>query len=284
MKLYALETGNFKLDGGAMFGVVPKVLWGKAYPADENNLCTWAMRSLLADDGERRILIDNGIGDTLDEKFLRHFYLSGDDNLEKSMASAGYEAKDITDVVITHLHFDHCGGNVKRVNGNLVPSFPNARYWVSRMQFDNAMNPNEREKASFMDHLILPVMENNQLHFIEKEGEMFPGFTVKLYHGHTLGQVVPHIAFNGRTVVYAADLLPSAAHVPMSWVMAYDMEPTLTLQEKEDFFRKAVAEQYIIFLEHDIYNECITLQDTPKGVRMKESFRLKDLTGQPEQL
>ena len=275
-KLYPVETGNFKLDGGAMFGVVPKVLWNKVYPADENNLCTWAMRSLLMITDQKVVLFDNGIGDTLDEKFLKHFYLDGKDTLEKSLEKLGYSADDITDVVLSHLHFDHCGGNIKKQDDNFIPSFPNARYWVSRKQYENALNPNPREKASYFKHMILPLEKAGQLNLIDKEGVLFPGLNVVFYHGHTEGQVISHIDHNGKTVVFGADLLPSTAHVPMPWVMAYDMQPLVTLDEKKRFFSEAIENDYIIFLQHDFYNQCCTLKQTEKGVRVKGTFSLSD--------
>ncbi|MFO8129555.1 MAG: MBL fold metallo-hydrolase [Bacteroidales bacterium] len=277
MKLHTIETGNFKLDGGAMFGVVPKVLWNKAYPADENNLCTWSMRSMLVQDRGRNILIDNGIGDTLDEKFLKHFYLHGDDSLEGSLQKLGLTRDDITDVVLTHLHFDHCGGNVIREGGAYVPAFANATYRVSRDQYNWAINPNAREKASYFRHMIQPVEAHGQLKLIDEEVELFPGFRVKFFDGHTRGQVLPFITHNGRTFVYMADLLPAVAHIPLPWVMAYDMHPLVTLEEKEKFLGEALEKDYILFFEHDLYNECCTLQQTEKGIRVKDTFRLEDV-------
>jgi glyoxylase-like metal-dependent hydrolase (beta-lactamase superfamily II) len=279
MNLYSIETGNLKLDGGAMFGVVPKVLWSKLYPADENNLCNWAMRCLLVVDGERKILIDNGIGDKQDWNFLRHYYLNGDDTLEKSLAKAGFTKEDITDVILTHLHFDHCGGSVEwnqdRTGYKLA--FPNASYWVSRQQYDWAVEPNHRESASYLKENILPIEESGQLKLIEEEGEILPNITIKLYHGHTEGQAIPHINYKGKTVVFGADLLPSASHVPMSWIMAYDTRPLITLEDKERFYKEAVDNEYVIFLEHDLYNECCTIHMTEKGVKVKETFTVQSL-------
>lgn len=279
MKLYSIETGNFKLDGGAMFGVVPKVLWSKQYPADENNLCNWAMRCLLVVDGDRKILIDNGIGDKQDERFLKHYYLNGEDTLDKSLAALGFTKDDITDMVLSHLHFDHTGGSIEwnEDRSTLRPAFKNARYWVSRAQWEWATKPNNREKASFLAENILPIQESGQLQIIEEEGEIFPHFSVKLFDGHTDGQIIPHINYHGRTVVFMADLLPSTVHIPIPWVMAYDTRPLLTLKEKEAFFKEAIEKEYVLFFEHDIYNECCTIQDTPKGPRVKEVFSLKDL-------
>lgn len=279
MKLIPIETGNLKLDGGAMFGVVPKVLWSKVYPCDENNLCNWAMRCLLVVDGDRRILIDNGIGNKQDEKWLSHYHLNGDATLEGSLAAAGYKPEDITDMVITHMHFDHCGGSVKwnadRTGFELA--FQNATYWTSRQQFEWATQPNRREEASYLKENILPIYESGKLMLIEEEGEYIPRITFKLYTGHTEGQLIPHISFDGKTVVFAADLLPSSAHVPMPWIMAYDTRPLETLRDKERFYTEALENNYILFLEHDLYTEAITLQQTPKGVRVDRKGKLEEL-------
>ncbi len=278
MKLFAIETGNLKLDGGAMFGVVPKVMWNKVYPADENNLCNWAMRCLLIDDGERRILIDNGIGDKQDEKFLKHYYLNGDDTLEKSLAKYGYTPDDITDNILTHLHFDHCGGSIKYdENKNLIPAFKNATYWVSKPQFEWATNPNRREKASFLKENILPIQESGQLKLVEEEGEIIPNIYAKIFNGHTEGQIIPHVNVNGKTIAFMADLLPATVHVPMPWVMSYDTKPLITLKDKERFFKEALEENVILFFEHDLYNECASIEMTEKGVRVKETFTLFEL-------
>ena len=278
MKLYPIETGNLKLDGGAMFGVVPKVMWQKAYPADENNLCNWAMRCLLVVDGERKILIDNGIGNKQDEKWLKHYYLNGNDTLEASLAKVDVTPEDITDVVLTHMHFDHCGGSVKWNDDNTgyELAFPNATYWTSKKQYDWATNPNRREKASFLKENIEPIEASGKLKLIEDEGEFIPNIKFKLYNGHTDGQVIPHINVDGKTVVFMADLLPATAHIPMPWIMAYDTRPLLTLKDKERFFKEAVENNYILFFEHDLYNEACSLQDTPKGVRVDKSGRLDE--------
>ena len=277
MKLYPIETGNLKLDGGAMFGVVPKVLWSKVYPADGNNLSNWAMRCLLVVDGDRRVLIDNGIGNKQDEKWLSHYYLNGDDTLESSLEKAGFSKEDITDVILTHMHFDHCGGSVE---GNAEEgyrlAFPNATYWTSKQQYQWATNPNRREKASFLKENILPIEESGHLKLIEEEGEFIPNITIKLYSGHTDGQVIPHIKVNGKTVVFMADLMPAAAHVPMPWVMAYDTRPLLTLKDRERFYKEALENDYILFFEHDIYHEAGTLKETPKGVRIGKTGKLSE--------
>jgi len=279
MQLYSIPTGNLKLDGGAMFGVVPKVLWSKKYPADENNLINLAMRCLLVVDGDRKILIDNGIGDKQDEKFLKHYYLNGDDTLEKSLAKHGLTKDDITDMVLTHLHFDHTGGSIEwnEDKTKLIPAFKNATYWVSKAQWEWATHPNKREKASFLGENILPMDESGQLKVVEEEGELFPGFHIKFFNGHTDGQMIPYIEYKGKTVVFMADLLPSTAHIPIPWVMAYDTRPLLTLNEKETFFKEALENDYVLFFEHDIFNECCTLQATDRGPKVKETFLLEDL-------
>lgn len=279
MKLYPIETGNLRLDGGAMFGVVPKVLWQKVYPADENNLCNWAMRCLLIVDGNRRILIDNGVGNKQDEKWLSHYYLNGDATLESSLAEAGFKPEDITDMVITHMHFDHCGGSVKW-NSNrsgFELAFPNATYWTSQRQFDWATEPNRREEASFLKENIIPIYESGKLRLIENEGEYIPNITFKLFDGHTEGQLIPYIRYNNRVIAYMADLLPSTAHIPMPWIMAYDTKPLITLKDKERFFDDALTGDFVLFFEHDLYNEACTLQHTPKGVRVKQSGKLDEL-------
>ncbi len=278
MKLYPIETGNLKLDGGAMFGVVPKVLWQKTYPCDENNLCNWAMRCLLVVDGDRKILIDNGIGNKQDEKWLSHYYLNGEDTLENSLEKAGYRPEDITDVILTHMHFDHCGGSVawNADKTGYQLAFPNATYWTSKQQYEWATNPNRREKASFLKENIQPIQESGHLKLIDEEGEFIPNITFKLYNGHTDGQVIPHIHADGKTVVFMADLMPSAAHIPMPWIMAYDTRPLQTLHDKERFYAEALEHNYILFFEHDLFHEACTLTDTPKGVRVEKAGKLAE--------
>lgn len=279
MKLYTIPTGNLKLDGGAMFGVVPKVLWQKVYPADENNLGNWTMRCLLVEDNDRLVLIDNGIGDKQDEKFLKHYYLNGDDTLEKSLAKHGYRPEDITDMILTHLHFDHCGGSIKYADNkkDYELAFPNATYHISRQQYEWAIQPNRREQASFLKENILPIEESGHLKLIEEEGEILPNINVKFFNGHTEGQVIPYINYNGKTLAFMADLLPSTAHVPMPWIMAYDVRPLETLKDKERFYKDALKDNIILFFEHDLYNECCTLHETEKGIRVKETFKLSEI-------
>ena len=278
MKIFPIETGNFKLDGGAMFGVVPKVMWQKIYPSDENNLCNWAMRCLLIDTGERLILLDNGMGNKQDEKFFKNYYLNGDDTMEKSLAKFDYQANDITDVILSHLHFDHCGGSVKYNNDHtkLELAFPNAIHWASKQQWDWAINPNNREKASFLTENILPIKELAVLNLIEQDTEIYKGIKLRLFFGHTEGQMISFIEKEGKIIVFMADLLPAVAHLPLPYIMSYDTRPLITLTEKEMFLREAADKGYILFFEHDLYNECCTVQHTEKGVRVKETFKLSD--------
>ncbi len=276
MILYPIHTGNLKLDGGAMFGVVPKVIWGKAYPSDENNLCNWSMRCLLIVDEDRRILIDCGIGDKQSEKFFANYHLNGEETLEKSLASFGYSTDDITDLILTHLHFDHAGGAIRRKEdkSDYTATFKNAICHTSRQQWEWATSPNNREKASFLEENILPIKEKYRLELIENDTELFPGVSVRIFNGHTDGQVIPVISYKDKKVVYMADLLPSAAHVPLPWVMSYDTRPLITLKEKENFMAEAAREGFVLFLEHDLYHECCTVEATEKGVRLKETFSL----------
>lgn len=279
MKLYTIDTGFFKLDGGAMFGVVPKTLWNKTNPADENNLCTWAMRCLLIEDGNRLILVDNGIGDKQDAKFFSHYYLHGDATLDKSLAAHGFHRNDITDVFLTHLHFDHCGGSIVREGDKLVPAFKNATYWSNEDHWKWATVPNDREKASFLKENILPIQESGQLKFIaHQEGVAFTDhMSIRFANGHTDAMMLPQIRYKDKTIVYMADLLPSIGHLPLPYVMAYDMFPLTTLTEKKKFLQEAVDNQYVLFFEHDPVNECCVLQTTEKGIRAGETFALSAL-------
>jgi len=287
MNLHPIDTGFFKLDGGAMFGVVPKPLWSKHHPPDEKNLCTWAMRCLLVETDGHLILIDNGIGDKQDAKFFSHYDLHGDDTLDKSLNKLGFSRDDITDVFLTHLHFDHCGGSIMRKGEGFEPAFKNATYWSNRYHWDWATKPNAREKASFLKENILPIQESGQLKFVdvERKGEaentviqdLFPGFDVLLVNGHTDAMMLPHIRYKDRTLVYMADLMPSVHHVPLPWVMAYDTRPLLTLTEKAAFMERAADERYILYFEHDPVNQCATLERTEKGVRLSATMPLSDL-------
>jgi glyoxylase-like metal-dependent hydrolase (beta-lactamase superfamily II) len=277
MQLHVINTGYFKLDGGAMFGVVPKSLWQKTNPADENNLCTWAMRCLLIEDGNRLILIDCGIGDKQDAKFLSHYHLHGDASLENSIRKAGFHSNDITDVFLTHLHFDHCGGAIHRNNDKLIPTFKNANYWSNERHWKWATQPNQREKASFLKENILPIEESGQLEFIAENEQFHQSIEIFFANGHTEQQMIPIIQYKDKKIAYMADLLPSTGHIPLPYVMGYDTRPLLTMEEKERFLNQAADENYILFLEHDAQNECCTLQHTEKGIRLKETFLLKEI-------
>jgi len=279
MKLHTIDTGYFKLDGGAMFGVVPKTIWNKTNPADENNLCTWAMRCLLVEDGDRLILIDTGIGNKQDAKFFSYYYLHGDTSLNSSLSKLGFTTDDITDVFLTHLHFDHVGGAVKRDGEKLLPAFKNATYWSNRQHWDWAVNPNDREKASFLKENIMPIQESGQLKFIDaKDGVHFmDGLDVRFVYGHTDAMMLPLINYKGKKILYMADLLPSVGHLPLPYVMAYDMFPLTTLNEKKIFLHEALEKEYILYFEHDPVNECCTLQQTERGIRVKDTFKLNAL-------
>ncbi|MEO6668398.1 MAG: MBL fold metallo-hydrolase [Ferruginibacter sp.] len=277
MKLYAINTGHFKLDGGAMFGVVPKTIWNKLNPADENNLCSWALRCLLIEDGNRLILVDNGLGDKQDAKFFGHYYLHGDDTLDKSLAKYGFGKDDITDVFLTHLHFDHCGGSIKREGDKLVPAFKNAIYWSNERHWKWATEPNAREKASFLKENILPIKESGQLKFIETSADFPASITIRQAFGHTDAMMLPQINYKGRTILYMADLLPSTAHIPLPYIMGYDMFPLTTLNEKTAILTEAQQNDFILFFEHDPKIECCTLEMTEKGIRKKEDILLSEL-------
>tara|TARA_B100001094_G_scaffold330483_1_gene395805 strand:+ start:2149 stop:2991 length:843 start_codon:yes stop_codon:yes gene_type:complete len=279
MRLYTIDTGCFKLDGGGMFGAVPKVIWSRTNPADKNNLCSWAMRSLLIEDGDRLILIDNGIGDKQDDKFLRHYYLHGDVNLHSSLAQHGFLADDVTDVFLTHLHFDHCGGSVKwnKSRTGFEMTFKNAKYWSNIDHWNWATVPNNREKASFLRENIIPIKESGHLNFVEKEKNIFPNFDALFVDGHTDSQMIPHITYKDKIIVFAADLLPSTGHIPLPYIMGYDTRPLLTLTEKEKFLKEAVDQEYIVFLQHDNYSECCTVEQSERGVRLKDTFKLADI-------
>lgn len=279
MNLYSIETGNFKLDGGAMFGVVPKSMWNKLNPSDENNMCSWAMRCLLIEDGNKLILVDNGMGSKQDAKFFGHYFLHGDHSLDKSLAKHGFNKDDITDVFLTHLHFDHCGGSIERIGEKLLPAFKNARYWSNERHWNWAVEPNDREKASFLKENILPIKETGQLHIIPVvEGVGFAeNISVRFMNGHTESMMLPQIRYKEKTIVFMADLLPSVAHIPVPYVMAYDTRPLETLTEKKRFLAEAAENDFIFFFEHDPLNECCSIQLTEKGVRMKETFKLSEI-------
>jgi len=284
MTLYPIETGNFKLDGGAMFGVVPKSLWMRTNPADENNLIDIAARSLLIEDGDRLILIDTGLGNKQSDKFFRHYYRWGPHSLDDSLKKAGFHRDQITDVFLTHLHFDHCGGSIQwnQDRTGYEPAFRNAVFWTNEDHWKWATEPNAREKASFLRENLLPMQESGQLQFIHRGDDAFQaesplGFGILYVDGHTDKQMIPHIVHKGKTLVFMADLIPTAGHIPLPYVMGYDTRPLLTLKEKDLFLQQAVEKEYILFLEHDAHNECCTLKATERGVRLKESFPFKSL-------
>lgn len=285
MKLYPIESGNFKLDGGAMFGVVPKTLWNRTNPADENNLIDMAARCLLIEDGDRLILIDTGMGEKQSEKFFGYYYRWGEHSIDRSLKKHGFHRDDITDVFMTHLHFDHCGGSIQwnKDRTGYEPAFKNARFWSNEEHWQWATQPNPREKASFLKENILPMEQSGKLHFLERNtSERFItndylGFGVLFVDGHTDKQMIPHIVYKGKTIVFVADLLPTAGHVPLPYVMGYDTRPLLTMGEKEVFMNKAADEEYYLFLEHDAHNEIITVKHTEKGVRLDKTFTFNQL-------
>lgn len=278
MKLHVIETGFFKLDGGAMFGVVPKSIWQKSNPPDENNLCTWAMRCLLIEDDNKLILIDNGIGTKQDAKFFGHYHLHGEHTLADSLHKAGFSEDDITDMFLTHLHFDHCGGGVKYVGGRPELTFKNARYWSNPNHWKWATQPNPREKASFLSENILPMQESGNLTFIDVEAPSpFSQFDILCVSGHTDKMMIPKIKYKGRVICYMADLLPSVGHIPLPYVMAYDTRPLITMEEKEKFLNEAADHNYILFMEHDPVNQCCTVKRTEKGVRLDKAQSLSEI-------
>lgn len=278
MKLFAVNAGNFKLDGGAMHGVVPKSMWEKKNPADENNMCSWAMRCLLIDTGEKRILIDCGMGDKQDLKFFSRYYLHGNDTIERSLAKHGYTTQDIDELFLSHLHFDHAGGAIMKDDAEqLVPTFPKARYWSDKLHWKTATFPNEREKASFLKENILPIQESGQLKFIDGTQELISGFKIQEVFGHTEAMMLPIIQYKNTTIAFMADLIPSTGHIPIPYVMGYDMRPLNTLQEKEIMLKQALENKYVLFFEHDPSVECCTLTRTERGIRMDKHFDLSEL-------
>lgn len=284
MKLYPIESGNFKLDGGAMFGVVPKTIWNKTNPADANNLIDIAARCLLIEDGNRLILIDTGMGDKQSEKFFGYYSLWGSHSLDKSLVKYGFNRDDVTDVFMTHLHFDHCGGSVKWNSDKTgyEPAFKNALFWTNENHWKWATEPNSREKASFLSENILPMQESGQLNFIERPESDFGYskelvFNIYYVDGHTEKQMIPYINYNGKTIVFCADLLATAGHIPLPYVMGYDTRPLLTMPEKAKFLNDAADHNHYLFLEHDAHNEIITVEHTDKGVRLKDIFTCEDI-------
>lgn len=283
MKIYPIETGRIKLDGGAMFGVVPKSIWQRTNPADANNKIDISLRSLLIEDGERLLLIDTGIGNKQSDTFFGHFDVSREITLDRSLANYGFHKDDITDVFLTHLHFDHCGGCIEWNASKTFfqPAFKNARFWSNQEHWNWATEPNPREKASFLSENILPIQGSGQLNFLTCNTENYLkntslGFDIRTVDGHTEKQMLPHIRYKGKTIVFVADLLPTIGHIPLPYVMSYDTRPLLTMQEKERFLKEAVAQEYLLFLEHDASHELCTVKQTEKGFRLKETFSFRD--------
>ena len=279
MKIYPIQTGNFKLDGGAMFGVVPKSIWQKTNPADTNNMIDMGIRSLLIEDGNKLTLIDTGMGNKQSDKFFGYYYQFGDFSLDTSLASYGFHRDDITDVFLTHLHFDHCGGSIQwnKNQTGYEPAFKNAKFWSNQEHWNWATNPNPREKASFLEENILPIQESGQLNFISENSFQQVGFDVLKMDGHTEKQMLPKVFYQGKTIIFMADLLPTIGHIPVPYVMGYDTRPLVTIKEKEAFLSEAADNEYFLFLEHDAYSEICTVQHTNKGVRLKETHKFKDI-------
>ena len=279
MKLHVINSGHFKLDGGAMFGVVPKSIWNNLNPADQNNMCSWATRCLLIEDGDRLILIDTGMGNKQSDKFFGYYFLHGDDSLSKSLADKGFHPDDITDVFLTHLHFDHVGGaiNWNADKSGYRPTFKNARYWSNSEHWQNAINPNPREKASFLKENILPIQESGQLNFFDENGNDLPQISAITVNGHTEAQMLPVINYKGKEIIFCADLFPSVHHFPLAWVMAYDVQPLLTMKERHMVLERGFKNNSILFFEHDPVNECATVIETEKGFRVGEISKLADI-------
>mgnify|MGYP006275237893 CR=1 FL=1 len=278
MQIFNIETGKFKADGGTMFGVVPKQLWQNKYEADENNLCSIANRAMLIDTGDRKVLVDTGIGNKQDEKFLAFHYLHGDDTLEKSLEAFGYGPKDITDVILTHLHWDHCGGALqKNAEGEIEPAFPNAQIWVSEAQWNWATDPNIREAPAFPQENILPLNTHNKMNFVQAEGEIIPGIEVRLFNGHTKGLMLPLIDKAGKKVFFAGDLIPVMANIPLVYVAAYDILPLETIAEKKRILQEALENDWSIVLQHDVSVEACTVKETPKGIRENQLLKIAEI-------
>jgi len=279
MKLHLFNIANFRTDGGAMFGVVPKVLWSRVYPSDENNLIVLTLRSLIVETAGHVILVDTGWGDKQDEKFFRHVYLHNGEGLIEGLKKRGYRPEDITDVVLTHLHADHCGGGLKKhTNGEGYElTFPNASYHVSRKQWEWALKNNLREADSFLEENIIPLQDSGQLKLVEADGELFPGFSVRICYGHTPGLMIPIIIYKEKTLIYTGDLIPTLAHIPLIWNMSYDIESLKSIEEKDKLLREALEGNYVLVFQHDEHYECCTLEVTPKGIRAKEKFGFSEI-------
>lgn len=286
MTLYPIETGNFKLDGGAMFGVVPKSIWSRTNPADNNNMIDIAARSLLIEDGDKLILIDTGMGNKQSKKFFNYYYQWGNFSIESSLQKLGFHCNDVTDVFMTHLHFDHCGGSIQwnKDKTGYEPAFKNATFWTNENHWNWAIKPNLREKASFLKENLLPIQESGQLKFIERDKGVFLknselGFDILFIDGHTEKQMIPHIKYKGKTLVFMADLIPTVGHIPLPYITGYDTRPLLSMDEKAKFSKEAVEKEFVLFFEHDAHNELCTLKSTEKGTRLNELFSFNVLFG-----
>jgi len=276
MEIYSLETGNLMLDGGALFGVVPKTIWGRLYPADENNLCNLSMRSLLIKEGKRNVLIDCGMGDKMDPSLQQYYFLNGEDTLLGSLAKTETDPEDITDVVLTHLHFDHCGGAVRSTGTGLELVFANAQHWIGKRQWDVALSPNRRERASFFPENFKPIENAGKLKLIDADFALTDHIYLRQFHGHTEGQIIAEIDFFGKTLVYVADFIPTSAHIPISFVCGYDVQPLVTMQETQTYLETAVEKGYTLFFEHDIDTECCSLERGKRGVQKQRNLNLEE--------
>lgn len=281
MKIYPIMAGQFKLDGGAMHGVVPKSLWSKYNPADENNMCSWALRCMLIEQGDQLILIDTGMGDKQSEKFFSYYFLHGEYSLDNQLKKYGFQRSDITDVFLTHLHFDHCGGAIdyNSSKDRFEPAFPNAKYWSNEKHWNWALAPNPREKASFLKENIVPIQESGQLNFCSSSNVPFEGWEIIEAYGHTEAQMLPLIPYQGKMILYCADLLPSVAHIPLAWTMAYDVRPLVSMEERGAILSKAEQEGWLLFFEHDYTNELANLKGSERGVRLNETFSFSEVFG-----
>ncbi len=280
MKLHTIETGHFKLDGGAMFGVVPKTIWNRLNPADDNNMISLAMRCLLIEDGKRLILIDNGIGNKQDAKFYSYYYLQGSATLESSLNKLGFTMADITDMVLTHLHFDHCGGSISWNADRTAyqTTFPNATYWIGEEHWNEALKPNPREKASFIKENILPIQESGQLKLVNPGDRIYENMDLRFSKGHTQGMMHPVISYKGHQVIYLADMIPTQAHIPVPYIMGYDVRPLDTMNEKSAVLQEAAAnDKMILYFEHDPTDEACVVEQTEKGIRKKESVLINEI-------
>ncbi len=278
MELHIINTGNFKIDGGAMFGVVPKSIWKNKYPCDEDNLCNVCMRNLLVIDGDRKILIDAGFGDKQDEKFFSYYHLNGDNSLEKSFKASGYTYDDVTDVIFTHLHHDHCGGaTIYNKQGELELLFKNAKLWISQLQMDAALKPNRREVAAYPKENITPLFESDKLELIKEDTNITPNIKVKVYRGHTDGLMVPIINYNGKDIIFVGDLMPALANMPIPYISSYDLMPLEVIKEKEEMLKHALDNDGYVFFQHDLYNECCNVQMTLRGIKVKDIFKLSEI-------